>query len=136
MMSKPVPVPTTDSAEYWHGCNREELLYQRCGSCSRAQFYPRRMCASCQSEDVSWARSQRRGAIHSFTVVHRPANPSFRDDVPFVIALVDMDEGFRMMLNIVGEKRLSSAIGSRVRIVFEARSPEQKIPQAMLETSP
>jgi uncharacterized OB-fold protein len=135
-MGKPVPQPTTDTAAYWQACNREELLYQTCDDCGHVQFYPRRTCASCQGVGMSWRRSAGRGAIHSFTVVHRPANRSFDADVPYVLALIDVDEGYRMMMNVVGDDRLAAAIGRRVRVVFEARSDQQKIPQAVLEAAP
>jgi uncharacterized OB-fold protein len=135
-MSKPVPVPTTDTAKFWDACNREELLYQRCNTCGGVQFYPRRSCAACQSSDLAWMPSRGRGSIHSFTIVQRPANRAFDGDVPFVIALIDLDEGFRMMMNVIGDGRLSAAIGRRVQIVFEARTNDQKLPQAELETTP
>ena len=99
-MSKPAPVPTTDSSEYWEACNRSELRYQRCNGCGQAQFYPRPACTNCQGEDLAWLQSSGRGAIHSFTIVHRTANRAFDDDIPFVIALIDLDEGYRMMMNV------------------------------------
>jgi uncharacterized OB-fold protein len=135
-MNKPVPHSTTDTAAYWAGCNREELLYQRCNTCGHVQFYPRRNCIHCQSGDLALVPSAKKGAIHSFTVVHRAANRSFDGDVPYVIALVDLDEGFRMMMNVVGEDRLSTAIGRTIRVVFEPCSPDQKLPQARLEGVP
>jgi uncharacterized OB-fold protein len=135
-MSKPIPHPTSDTAPYWVGCNRDELLYQRCQQCGHIQFYPRRNCTACQSGELALLPSAKRGSIHSFTVVQRPANQAFNDDVPFVIALVDLDEGFRMMMNVVGKNRLSVAIGNRIRVVFQPCSPEQKLPQAELEPSP
>ena len=136
MMSKPLPLATTDTATYWQACNREELLYQKCDDCNHVQFYPRGSCLSCYGSHLTWMPSAERGTIHSFTIVHRPANRSFDSDVPYVIALVDMDEGYRMMMNVFGDDRLSAAIGRRIRVVFEARSPEQKIPQAILEPAP
>lgn len=135
-MSKPVPHPTTDSAAFWAGCNRDELLYQRCRNCGHVQFYPRRNCTTCQSSELDLLPSAKRGAIHSFTTVQRPANRAFDSDVPFVIALVDLDEGFRMMMNVVGADRLSTAIGRRVRVVFQPCGPEQNLPQAQLEPAP
>jgi hypothetical protein len=134
-MSKPIPHGTTDSAAFWSGCNREELLYQRCQACGHVQFYPRRNCTNCQSDKLDLVPSAQRGSIHSFTVVQRPANRAFDGDVPFVIALVDIDEGYRMMMNVIGKDKLSTTIGRRVRIVFEACSPEQKLPQALLEAA-
>jgi uncharacterized OB-fold protein len=135
-MAKPIPVPTTDTAAFWQACNREELLYQKCDDCGHVQFYPRRACAACHGSAVSWLRSAGHGTVHSFTVVHRPANRNFDGDVPYVVALIDMAEGYRMMMNVIGDDRLSAAIGRPVRIVFEARSVDQKIPQAVLQASP
>jgi uncharacterized OB-fold protein len=132
-MSKPIPHPTTDSAAYWAACNRDELLYQRCRHCGYVQFYPRQNCTACQSSELDLLPSALRGTIHSFTIVHRTANRAFDGDIPFVIALVDLDEGFRMMMNVVGPNRLSASIERRVRVTFEACSPEQKLPQAQLE---
>ena len=133
VMHKPAPPPTSDTAEYWQACNRHELLYQRCNSCSHVQFYPRRICTVCQSNDLGWHRSAQKGTIHSFTVVHRTANRAFDADVPFVLALIDLDEGFRMMTNVIGEEYWKAAIGRRVRVVFEQHSSGQKLPQAILE---
>lgn len=132
-MDKPSPIPTTDTAPYWAGCNREELLYQRCNACGHVQFYPRQTCTECQGSDLALLSSARRGSIHSFTIVQRPANRAFDGDVPFVIALVDLNEGFRMMMNVIGDDRLSAAIGRRVRIVFQQHTSDQKLPQAELE---
>ena len=131
-MSKPVPIPTTDTAAFWDGCQREELLYQKCRSCGHVQFYPRPFFVACQSGTLDWLTSAGRGAIHTFTVMHRPANRAFDGDVPYVIALVDLDEGFRMMMNVIGADAGAAAIGARVRITFEARG-EHRLPQAMLE---
>jgi uncharacterized OB-fold protein len=133
VMHKPAPLPTSDTAEYWQACNRDELLYQRCDSCGHVQFYPRRICTACQSNDLGWHRSAQKGTIHSFTVVHRAANRAFDADVPFVLALIDLDEGFRMMTNVIGEECRTATIGRRVRVVFEQHSSGQKLPQAILE---
>jgi uncharacterized OB-fold protein len=134
-MSKPVPTPTTDTAAYWAGCNRGELLYQRCNGCGHVQFYPRRACTQCQRGELALLPSACMGTIHTFTIVQRPANRAFDGDVPFVIALVDLDEGFRMMMNVIGDDRLATAIGRRVCVVFEPCSESQKLPQARLEAA-
>ena len=135
-MDKPVPIPTTDTAAYWAGCNRGELLYQRCSACGHVQFYPRRACTQCQGSELAQLPSACKGKIHTFTIVQRPANRAFDSDVPFVIALVDLDEGFRMMMNVIGDDRLATAIGRRVRIMFEPCNDRQKLPQARLEAMP
>jgi uncharacterized OB-fold protein len=135
MMTRPAPIPTSDSAPFWQACNRDELLYQQCSTCRHVQFYPRRSCVACHGGELNWLASGKRGTIHSFTIVHRAANRAFDPDVPYVVALVDIDEDFRMMMNVVGDDRLAAAIGRRVRIIFEQRTAEQKIPQAVLEAA-
>jgi uncharacterized protein len=134
MESKPVPLPNADSRPFWQACNREELIYQHCQACGRAQFYPRSLCAGCGAGSLEWRKSRGLGTIYTFTVSFRPPNPAFSPDVPYVIALVDLDEGFRMMLNILDCEPEAVRIGLRVKIVYETRG-KQKIPQAVLENS-
>lgn len=81
-------------------CARRTLLYQRCDHCGCVQSYPRALCTRCHRDALAWRTSARRGRIASFTTVHRAANPFFQARVPYVLALVDVDEGFRVMLNI------------------------------------
>jgi uncharacterized protein len=134
MTAKPIPQPTTDTVEFWQACNQGKLLIQQCDVCERKQHYPRPFCIHCQSERVRWVETSGRGSIYSVTTVHRSANPAFDADIPYVIALIELDEGVRMMMNLIGPKRHIARVGDRVRIHYEQRSPEQKIPQATLES--
>ncbi len=129
MEPKPVPIPNADTRPFWEACNREELIYQHCVSCGKAQFYPRAVCAACGASSLEWRTSRGLGTIHTFTVNYRPPSPAFVPDAPYVIALVDIDEGFRMMLNIKECPLEAVRIGMRVKVVFESRG-NQKIPQA------
>lgn len=129
-MQKPVPVPTAETRPFWEGCARGELRYQLCRKCGKAQFYPRRLCISCLSEELDWRASKGAGTIFSITTVNRPTTAAFKEDVPYVIALVDLDEGFRMMLNVRGEHRLKARIGDRVRIGFEEGAGGMTLPFA------
>jgi uncharacterized OB-fold protein len=135
MAQKPVPTPNADTRPFWDACNREELIYQYCRACDRAQFYPRAMCTACHGHDLEWRTSSGRGTVCTFTVNHRPPNVAFQDDVPYAIALVDLDEGFRMMMNVLDCDPDSVHIGMRVAVTFESRGEdgEQKIPQAVPE---
>lgn len=132
-MEKPVPQPTTDTREFWAACNRDQFLYQRCRKCQWVQFYPRQVCTFCHTPDLTLHPSGGFGSVHSYTWVHHPANESFRADAPFVLALIDFDEGFRALLNIIGENSFEARVGARVQVVFEQRGPDQKIPQAKLQ---
>jgi uncharacterized OB-fold protein len=133
--AKPVPQPTPESQPFWDGCRRGELLYQRCPSCGRAQFYPRPACAGCGGETLEWRRSDGRGTVHAVTVVYRPPTAAFKLDVPYAVALVDLDEGFRMMANIIGADPEAIAIGDRVSVTFERRG-DLALPQFSRATHP
>lgn len=130
-MDKPVPMPTPDTAAFWEGCRQGELRYQTCRGCGHVQFYPRARCTACHGSDLDWAVSAGRGTIHSFTVVHRAPSEAFKPDVPYVLALVDLAEGFRMMLNVTGADPDTLEIGTSVEITFEPRG-DQMLPQAQV----
>ena len=131
MTGKPIPLPNADTDPFWEACNRESLIYQRCLSCDYHQFYPRRICKLCGSDNLEWTTATLRGIVYSFTVQYRAPTPAFREDVPYVIALIDLDDGIRMMMNIKNRNPEDVHIGMLVRIIFEERGEEkQKIPQA------
>lgn len=130
-MAKPVPVPNAETRPFWEACAHGELLYQQCLSCGRAQFYPRDHCAACQAKELEWRRSAGLGSVYSHTTVHRAPTPAFKPMVPYVIALVDLDEGFRMMMNVLDCEPSRVDIGTRVRVVFR-ESDGVLLPQAVL----
>lgn len=96
-----LPMPDSDSAEYWEGLARGELRLQRCTACATAQFYPRSQCASCGG-DVEWFTASGRGTVHTFTIVRSHWAEPFSSLVPFTLAIVELAEGPRMMTNLTG----------------------------------
>lgn len=125
----PVPVENADSLPYWRAAREERLLIRRCRTCQTLHFMPRHLCPSCWSEDMEWIDASGAGTVHSFTVMRRASDPAFADKVPYVVALVELAEGPRMMANIVGADALDTAIGDGVHVVFERRGPEARLPQ-------
>lgn len=119
MTSYPLPRPNAQTQSYWDGAAAGELHYQRCSGCSHVQRIPRSLCEQCQSTQLDWKRSQCTGTVLTFTTVHRAPLPAFKDMVPYVIAIVDMDEGFRVMANALTHCREGLEIGARVRIGFQ-----------------
>ena len=130
-MDKPPVDPPAEARPFWEGCTRGELLYQRCAGCGRVQFYPRAACTGCGATALEWHRSAGFGTIHTFTIVRRAPSAAFRSNLPYVLALVDMDEGFRMMLNLRRSDPESAHIGQRVTIVFEPQPRGWTLPQAV-----
>ena len=122
----PAPVPTPLSQRYWDACARGELLFQRCGNCGRPNFDPALLCRHCGSRDLSWEQSEGNGTVYSWTVVWRPQQPSFV--VPYAPAIVDMDEGYQMLANIVGCDVADLAVGMRVAVEFHPVSDGFAIP--------
>ena len=120
--TKPVPVPDDLSRPFWDGCARGELFLQECTACGTLGRLPRVACPRCSTSPLRWRRSSGRGEVHSFTVVRRPPSPAFAADVPYVLALVELDEGVRMMTNLLGVPVEEARIGLPVEVAFEIRA--------------
>ena len=99
--AKPVPRPTPETQPFWDGARAGELRIQRCTACGEHYFYPRPFCPRCDSDAVEWVAASGRATLHSYVINHRPA-PGFEEDAPYAIAVVALEEGPRMMTNIVG----------------------------------
>ena len=126
---RPLPKPDRDSAIYWEAAKRHELVLQQCSSCWRFRFYPRVICPHCFSESFAWQRSSGTGKVYSFTTIHRAPFPSFDNKVPYTLALIDLDEGVRMMSNIIECDPKTVEIGMLVEVAFEDLTEEISLPQ-------
>jgi hypothetical protein len=126
---KPLPEITLESRPFWEGCRRGELLVQRCRSCGARQHYPRGVCGTCWSEELDWQRSSGRGTVYTFTVTHRTQARGFRDELPYVLAYVELEEGVQMMTNLVGCDPARVAIGMPVEVTFEKVTDDIAIPK-------
>ena len=98
----PLPVKQPESDFYWEKAQAHELWLRRCVDCGKAFFYPRDFCPGCGDRNVEWTQASGRGTLHTFAIVHRAPLPAFRDNVPFVVAMVDLEEGPRIPTNLVG----------------------------------
>lgn len=124
--SKVLPQVTPVSAPYWEGCRQGELRLQHCTDCDQFQFYPRIICSHCGSSSMQWKAASGRGRIASYTIVHRGISRAY--DVPYVVALIDLEEGPRMMSNIVCESPQELEVGDAVSVGFETWSEELVLP--------
>jgi uncharacterized OB-fold protein len=118
------PVPDAVTQPFWEGVAEGVLRLQRCRACDRHVFYPRAVCPFCMASDLEWVEASGAGRVHSFTVVHR-APPDYRDEVPYVVALVDLDEGVRMMTRLVDVEPAAVGVGMPVEVTMrgEPRLP-------------
>ena len=129
--NKPVPVPQGESDYYWERAKQHELWLRSCNDCGQAYFYPRDISPCCFSKDTSWIQASGRATLHTFAVVYRASHPTFRD-APYVVALVDLEEGPRMATNIVGigepaPEKLT--IGMDLEVTFEDITDEITLPK-------
>jgi uncharacterized protein len=124
----PAPTSNADSAPYWNAAKDGKLMLRKCASCQHIHFMPRYLCPVCWSQDLQWIEASGKGTVHSFTIIRRASSPAFVSKVPYVVALIDLQEGPRMMANIVGDDALGVVIDEPVTLQFEARE-DMKLPQ-------
>lgn len=118
-LRKPLPLATATSRPFWEGLRRGEVRIQRCAACRAWVFYPRSNCPSCLSQKLDWQTVSGAGRLHSFTIARLPTAPFFRDEVPQLLALVELDEGVRIPSTLVGVAEDAIEIGMRLVPVFE-----------------
>jgi uncharacterized OB-fold protein len=116
--AKPVPSPTDANRPFWAGCADGVLRLRRCAACGRHHAPTRAACA-CGSVDLSWVDVSGRGTVFSYTIMHRAPDPAFRAEVPYVIAIVEFEEGGRLMSNLTGCAPDAVHVGMPVKAVFE-----------------
>ena len=117
----------SDSRPYWEGLTQGELRIQRCAACSRAVFYPRSICPHCFSDQLTWVVASGKGTIYSYTVAHQAFGP-FAAEVPFVVAIVELEEGVRMMTRLVETPRERVKVGAPVQVTFETVGEQFTLP--------
>ncbi len=122
------PLPTLlepDTQPFWEATKNHELRYQLCDDCNKIVFYPRRHCPHCMGLNLSWKTSQGEGAVYTYTVIRQIGHPAFRERAPYIIAWIDLDEGFRMLSTVVGDE---ITIGQRVRVTWEDQENDISLP--------
>ncbi|MCH7838388.1 MAG: OB-fold domain-containing protein [Chloroflexi bacterium] len=122
------PLPTLlepDTQPFWEATKNHELRYQVCDDCNKIVFYPRRHCPHCMGLNLSWKTSQGEGSVYTYTVIRQIGHPAFRERAPYIIAWIDLDEGFRMLSTIVGDE---ITIGQRVRVTWDDQENDISLP--------
>ncbi len=125
----PLPVPGPDDAPYWEGLEGGTLLLQCCDACGTVRHPPRPRCGHCASAAFSWTAATGLGTVYSFTIVRHPPNALLGASVPYVVALIQLDEGPRLVSNVVGVDPDLVAIGQRVQVEFDRRGPGAVLPR-------
>lgn len=99
---KPLPRPNTDTKPFWDGCKQHELRFQRCSDCGHVRWPASIVCPQCYSSDTEGIVASGKGKVYTFAIFHQVYHPAFADDVPYVTASVELEEGPRLLTNIIG----------------------------------
>jgi len=126
---KPLPSPSPWSSPFWEGCRRHELLIQHCRDCGANIFYPKLFCSSCLSPNLEWTKSSGRGKVYTFTTVYAYGPTQFVDDVPYVIAVIKLDEGVQLMSNVVDIEPERVRCDMEVEVVFDDVTEDFTLPK-------
>jgi uncharacterized OB-fold protein len=127
-MSRTEPPVSEASIPFWEATRRRQLVLQWCVRCDQPIHYPREVCPSCLSEDLEWREASGKGEVHAFTILREPADPAMADKVPYVVALIDLAEGARLMSNVVGCEPEAVTVGLPVRVTWEELSDGRALP--------
>ena len=125
---RPVPRIDEESRPFWKACARHELYIQKCKNCGTAFYYPRGFCPEDLSADFEWVKCSGKGKVYTYTVTRQNQSAGFRDKVPYVMAYVELEEGIRMLTNIVDCDPKDVAVGMSVEVTFEDVTPDISIP--------
>ncbi|MGQ4809884.1 hypothetical protein NKDENANG_03320 [Candidatus Entotheonellaceae bacterium PAL068K] len=119
---RPIPAPITPETQpYWDGLKEGKLMLPKCEDCNKPFFYPRILCPHCQSRQITWFQASGKGKLFSFEIVHQQLNRRFKVPAPYVLAMIELAEGPRMMSNLINIEPDPQVVQCEmpVEVVFE-----------------
>lgn len=128
---RPLPQPMTPEAKpYWDGLKEHTLMLPKCEDCGKPFFYPRALCPNCHSRRITWIQASGRGKLYSFEISHQSFNRAFKIKPPFILAMIELEEGPRMMSNLINIEPDPKVVkcDMPVEIVFEKLTDDITIP--------
>jgi uncharacterized OB-fold protein len=126
---KPLPEITPAMEPFWAAARRHELVVQRCRGCGTHRFPARDLCSGCLSRDVEWTRVSGRGTVFSWAVMHQVYHPGFASEVPYALVVIELEEGTRLVSNLLGCPPDAITAGLPVEVVFEDVTPDITLPK-------
>ena len=127
--ARPLPQISPAMAPFFEAARRKELVVQRCQRCGALRFPARDRCSACLAREAEWVPVSGRGKIFSFAVMHQVYHPGFASEVPYAVVLVELEEGPRLVSNVVGYPPGELRVGMPVEVVFDAVTPEVTLPK-------
>jgi uncharacterized OB-fold protein len=119
-----LPAPDLETKPFWDGCKEGRFLIRHCNACGADHYYPRPFCPTCWSDDVEWKEASGRATLYTYSVVHVNDLPPFGERVPYVAAIVELEEGPRVMTNVEGVEHDALQIGMPLVVDYKPISDD------------
>jgi len=132
--SKPLPTITDENREFWDGCKNGKLRMQKCDDCGHIRYPISGVCPKCLSYNFQWSDLSGRGEVFSYVVFHQLYNKAFEKDIPYNVAMVQLEEGPRMFSNVVDVANDAVKVGAKLEVTFDPVTPEITIPKFKLKS--
>jgi len=126
---RPLPEVTDLNRPHWEGAKEHRYLIQKCKQCGHLWFPPVPNCNRCLSYEVEWVDVSGKGTVHSFIVYQQAWHPGFKDDIPYNLAIIELEEGVRLMNNVVVASNDQIEVGMAVEVVYDDVTDEVTIPR-------
>ena len=127
--TKPLPQVSPEMAPFFDAARRHVLAVQHCAGCGTMRFPARTICSKCLSRDATWAPVSGRGTVFSFAIMHQAIHPGFAAETPYAVVVVELDEGPRLLSNLVDCPTADVHIGMPVEVVFDELTPDVTLPK-------
>ena len=127
--AKPLPQVTPEMKPFWDAARRHELVVQRCAACGAHRFPARDICSRCLSREAVWTPVSGRGTVFSWAIMHQVYHPGFAAEVPYAVVVIELDEGARLVSNLVDCTPADIRAGMPVEVVFDDVAPDVTLPK-------
>jgi uncharacterized OB-fold protein len=126
---KPLPVPLPESEPFWEGAKSHKLVLPKCASCGKVRFPPANHCPACGSAEAEWTELSGEGRVFSFVTYRRLYNKGWEGELPYVVAVIELKEGPRILSAVTGIDPDNVACDMKVRVVFDDVTPDVTLPK-------
>jgi hypothetical protein len=127
--NKPLPQPNADTKPFWDGCKEHQLRFQKCRNCGHLRWPPSIICPICYSPETEWTVASGKGKIYTFAIYHHAYDKTFENDLPYVVALVELEEGPHILTNIVGCSPSEVQCDMPVEVTWEDVTKQFSLPK-------
>ena len=129
VFEKPLPQPNADTKPFWDGCREHQLRFQKCQSCHHVRWPPSLICPMCYSYDTEWIVANGKGRVYTFAIYHQAYHKAFANDLPYVTAIIELEEGLHLLSNIVDCSPEKVRCDMPVAVIWDDISDEFSLPR-------